>query len=134
MKTRAIIERGKDGSFSIYTPDLTHTIVGEGTTIDKAREDFLIGVQEMCDSYTENGEPLPRELEHLEFEYEYDTAALLEELSEVINMAAFSRQIGINPSLMRRYKRGLSVSPAQAGRIRDGVRQLGNRLTAFTLA
>lgn len=133
MKTRAIIERGRDGSFSIYTPDLNNTIVGEGATIDKAREDFLIGVQEMRDSYTENGEPLPRELENLEFEYEYDTAALLEELSEVINMAAFSRQIGINPSLLRRYKRGLPISPAQAGRIKEGVFRLGKRLATYTI-
>lgn len=134
MKTRAIIERGKDGTYSIYTPDLSCTIVGEGETIEKAKEDFLIGADEMRDSYMEKGEPLPHELEHLEFAYEYDTASVLEELSPLLNMTAFARSIGINPSLIRQYKRGQHISPRQSRRIQDGILQLGNRLSAYSFA
>lgn len=88
----------------------------------------------MRDSYTENGEPLPRELEHLEFAYEYDTASVLEELSPLLNMTAFARSIGINPSLIRQYKRGQYISPRQSRRIQDGILQLGNRLSAYSFA
>lgn len=32
MKTTALIEKGKDGTFGIFTPDIQATIIGEGRT------------------------------------------------------------------------------------------------------
>lgn len=40
MKTTALIEKGKDGTFGIFTPDLNSTIIGEGNTVAEAKADF----------------------------------------------------------------------------------------------
>ena len=32
-KKTALIEMGKDGSFSVYTPDIESAIIGEGNTV-----------------------------------------------------------------------------------------------------
>ena len=40
MKTIAVIEKGKDGSFGIFTPELEHSIMGEGKSVAEARADF----------------------------------------------------------------------------------------------
>jgi predicted RNase H-like HicB family nuclease len=69
MKTTALIEKGKDGSFGIFTPDINHTIIGEGKTVAEAKVDFENSVQEMLASYTETGHPIPQELQDIEFEY-----------------------------------------------------------------
>ena len=39
-KKTALIEMGKDGSFSVYTPDIEATIIGEGATVAEAKSDF----------------------------------------------------------------------------------------------
>jgi predicted RNase H-like HicB family nuclease len=70
MKTIALIEKGKDGTYSIYTPDLKSTIIGEGTTIEEARADFENSVKEVKEAF--EGEELPEELRNLEFEYKHD--------------------------------------------------------------
>jgi len=62
MRTIALIEKGKDGSFGIFTPDLHHTIIGDGVTVTKAKEDFYNSVHEVIASYTEMGKQLPVEL------------------------------------------------------------------------
>jgi predicted RNase H-like HicB family nuclease len=69
VKTTALIEKGSDGTFSIFTPDLQHTILGEGKTISDAKLDFENSVMEIFASYTENGHILPSELQGIEFEY-----------------------------------------------------------------
>ena len=47
MKTTALIELGRDGTFGIFTPDLKCTIIGNGDTVEEAKEDFEIGAEEM---------------------------------------------------------------------------------------
>lgn len=49
-KVTAIIERGDDGLYSIYTPKLKNAIIGEGATVAEAKEDFLIGYCEMVET------------------------------------------------------------------------------------
>lgn len=49
MKTRAIIEKGVDGKYCIFTPDIISTIIGEGTTIEEAKVDFENSVKEAWD-------------------------------------------------------------------------------------
>ncbi|MCQ2347915.1 MAG: type II toxin-antitoxin system HicB family antitoxin [Paludibacteraceae bacterium] len=132
MKTTVLIELGKDGSFGLHTPDLENIIIGNGATLVEAKADFDSCLNDMKASYIEDGEQLPEELKNLEFEYKYDTASALEEFS-FINLAAFSKIVGINDTLMRRYKKGEYISRAQAQRIQDGINQLGRKMAAFTM-
>lgn len=76
MKTTALIEKGKDGTFGVFTPDLDHTIIGEGNTVAEAKSDLENSVQEMLASYSERGTEVPSELQVPEFEYKYDISSL----------------------------------------------------------
>lgn len=73
MKSTALIEKGNNGTFCVYTPDLQHTIIGEGNTEDEAKTDFENSVKEVLASYNETKRPLPAELLDVEFEYIYRT-------------------------------------------------------------
>lgn len=132
MRTRAIIEKGNDGTYGIYPPDLQNVFWGDGQTVDEAKQDFLNSYQEMIDSYTEDGKSIPEELQDLQFEYEYDVSSMLNE-APFLNVSATAKYIGINPSLMRQYKRGQSVSHAQMLKIQNGIRAIGRKLANITL-
>ena len=62
-KKTALIEMGKDGSFSVYTPDIEATIIGEGATVAEAKSDFENSVTELLKFYQEDGETIPEELQ-----------------------------------------------------------------------
>ena len=76
--TTALIERGKDGTFGVFTPDINHTIIGDGNTVEEAKADFENSVQEMILSYTETGRELPDELKDIRFVYKYDIASMFD--------------------------------------------------------
>jgi len=89
MTTTALIEKGKDGTFGIFTPDINHTIIGDGDTVEEAKADFENSVNEMILSYTETGKEIPEELHDIKFVYKYDIASM------------FNNFDGINTSLVR---------------------------------
>ncbi|MDR3180360.1 MAG: type II toxin-antitoxin system HicB family antitoxin, partial [Prevotellaceae bacterium] len=105
MKTTALIEMGKDGTYGIFTPDINSTIIGDGTTVAEAKADFENSVREIFEAYQENGDPLPDELKDIEFEYKYDLASFFN-YYDWINVSKFARAIGVNDTLMRQYKTG----------------------------
>jgi predicted RNase H-like HicB family nuclease len=133
MKTTALIEMGKDGTFGIFTPDINHTIIGDGETVAGAKADFENSVEEMILSYTENGRNIPDELKDVEFEYKYDLASFFN-YYDWINVSKFAQAIGVNDALMRQYKAGATyISERQTKKIETALHKFGNELTAVRL-
>jgi len=131
MKTIALIEKGKDGTFGIYTPDLEHTIIGEGQGVEEAKMDFENSLKEMLASYTD--ETMPDELRDLEVQYKYDLSSLFDYLN-FVNVSQFAKKAGISSSLMRQYKTGNTyVSEKQIGKIEKTLHKIGHELTAIKL-
>ena len=131
MKTIALIEKGKDGTFSIYTQYLKHTIVGEGHSVSEAKVDFLNSVREMLESYS--GKAIPDELEDLDFQYKYDLSSLFDYF-KFFNVSQFAKIAGISSSLMRQYKTGNTyISEKQAGKIEKALHKIGEELTTVRL-
>ena len=126
-KAIVLIERGEDGSYSMYAPDMNNVIIGTGDTVDQAKEDFEEGYREMVETYQEDGVPVPEELKDLEFEYRYDLSAFYE-AHPYLNVTQVARYIGINDTLMRQYRRGQYISETQLQRIQEGIRQIGREL------
>ena len=125
MKTTALIEKGKDGTYGIY--------IGEGTTVVEAKADFENSAREMLASYTENGEELPAELHGIEFEYKYDVASVFNYF-DFINVTKFAKWAGINGGLMRAYKScDTYISEKQAKKIEEALRRIGRELSAISL-
>jgi predicted RNase H-like HicB family nuclease len=133
MKTIALIEKGKDGTFGIFTPDLKHTIIGEGKTVADSKADFENSVKEVFASYNETGKQIPDELQGVEFEYKYDIASLFNYYN-FINVSKFAQMAGINPSLMRQYKSGNQyISENQVLKIEGALHKIANEIAAIKL-
>lgn len=133
MKTIALIEKGKDGTFGIYTPDLESTIVGNGATVAEAMADFQRSLSEIRSAFAEAGEPLPDELEDVEFEYRYDIASVFDYF-DYINATRFAAKAGVNASLLRQYKSGgIYISEKQALKIETALHRCGEELLSLSL-
>ena len=133
MKSIAIIERGKDGTFGIFTPEIKSTIIGTGKTIAEAKADFENSLCEVKEMFKEMGRLLPEELRGIEFEYKWDIASLFNYFNW-INVSKLAEALGITPSLMRYYKKkGAYISDIQAQRIEDGLHRLADELKAVSL-
>jgi predicted RNase H-like HicB family nuclease len=133
MIATALIEKGKDGTFGIFTPDIKSTIIGEGATVEEAKEDFENSVQEILRFYKEDGKELPEELKDVRFVYKYDLSFIFDHFAW-INVSGFARKAGINPSLMHQYRTGKTyISESQMQKIENALHKLGNELTAVRL-
>ena len=131
MKTTALIERGSDGRFSIYTPDLVSTIVGEGPTVAEAKADFENTLKEVIESFAEGDEM--GEFENLKIVYKYDVASVFNYF-DFINATKFAKWAGINAGLMRQYKTSSAyISEAQAQKIERALHAIGRELTSVSL-
>lgn len=137
MKTNrstALIEKGKDGMYGIFTPELKHTIIGEGKTVIEAKEDFQNSVIEIIASYTGSDKDIPNELKGITFEYKYDIASFFE-YYDFINISKFASRIGINPSLLRQYKSRTTnyISESQMKKIEAALNKVGSELSNVRL-
>ena len=133
MITTALIERGKDGTFGVFTPDINSTIIGSGDTVEEAKADFENSVREIFQFYKEDGIELPDELKDIEFVYKYDIASMFDYYSW-INVSQFARKAGINPSLLRQYRMGNTyISENQISKIENTLHTLGKELAAIKL-
>ena len=133
MTTTALIERGKDGTYGIFTPDINSTIIGEGKTVAEAKADFENSVVEVMQAYLENGDVLPEELKDIKFIYKYDIASMFD-YYDWINVSQFAKKAGINASLMRQYRMGKKyISEYQTKKIEATLHTLGKELMSVEL-
>jgi predicted RNase H-like HicB family nuclease len=72
-KILIVVEKGKDGIYSVYSPTTEFTVLnGQGATVEDAITDMKEALQEVIESYLEAGENIPAELTgNIEFEYKY---------------------------------------------------------------
>ena len=65
-KIRVFIEKGKDGQYSAYMPDdnnLPFGLIGMGSTVQEAKDDFMFSYNEMKELLSAEGEAFNEELE-----------------------------------------------------------------------
>lgn len=128
-KVLAIIE-ASDTGFGIYSDNLPG-ITGYGNTIDIAKKDLESAIEDVMESYKEDGLKPPEWLNEgmLDFVYKYDLVSLFESFG-VFDVSALAKKIGINPSLLRQYKSGIttSISQKQKDKIQEGLHNLGREL------
>lgn len=132
MKHTALIEKGKDGTYSVYTADTDAVIVGDGSTVAEAKADFELALQEYAEFYKDKGEKAPEDFS-AGFEYKYDIASIFNYF-DFINVSKFAKRVGINASLLRQYKTSNAyISETQAMKIRQALRDVGEELSAISL-
>ncbi len=127
------IEKQSDGTYIAYntTGDMVQ-LIGTGDTVKDAKEDFFNSIEEMKGSYIGRGESVPAELSE-PVEFHFDISSLFEYYS-MFNVSALGRYLGINPGLMRQYKKGdTPISDAQLEKIESGIHRLANELASLSL-
>lgn len=132
MKTIvAIIEKGDDGGYGIYALDDSIPVVGDGLTEKEAKESFETCAKEQAEYMKEKLGTYPDWYSpELHFEYRYDMTAFFTAFP-FINATEFAKTIGINPSLMRKYKSGIAkASVGQKDLIQNQFDKVINRLSA----
>ena len=133
MKRRtALIEMGKDGTFTIFTPDTKSTVFGDGNTVAEAKADFENSVKEFIEVFEDMGREDPDDLKNTTFVYKYEMPSFLN-YYDYLNMTKLANMSGINPSLMRQYKRGQYISEKQVSKIQNAIHKIGKELLAVRL-
>ena len=103
---KAFIERGNDGSYSVYVDlednTLNYGIHGTGETVKEAIDDFNNSYQEMKVLYSEKGKVFVE----ANFNFKYDTASFLAYYSNVLSLAGLQRITGVNQGQLSHYVTG----------------------------
>lgn len=135
MKILAIIEKGTDGLYSIYSDDmlLNHGLGGYGSSVEEAKADFMESIKEAKEMITDEGNVLPDEVGHIDVTFKYDLQSFFNYF-DWINVSQFAKKAGINESKMRQYKNGLAFAgESTTKKILDAIKNIGAELQSATL-
>jgi hypothetical protein len=130
MKTIiAIIEKSSEGGYGIYAKDKNVPLTGFGLAEAEAKEDFESLIEEQAEYYKEKTGVYPDWYStDIKIEYRYDMSAFFMSFP-FINATELAKSIGINPSLMRKYKSGIaSASDKQKNMIQQKFDDIVNKL------
>lgn len=107
MKATVIIERGADGTYSAYihSSNIPFGVLGDGATPQEAIEDFKASLEDMRQSYKEDGEVFPK----IDFEFKYDVPSFLQLYAFAFSLAGLERITGINQKQLGHYISGFRV-------------------------
>ena len=108
---KAIIEKASDGGISVYSEDVNGAY-GYGLTEQEAKDDFIDVLEEQAEYYGErHGCPPDWYKDGYSVEYVYDLSGFFEAFP-FINATKFAKEMGVNASVMRKYK-GRIVTPSE---------------------
>ena len=131
MQLTAIIEANNTGYYTIYTQE-DYPIFGYGESLEEAKADYEETLQEQADFYEQHA-ATPAPWRGASVTYRYALSALFAAFP-FLNASALARTMGINDSLMRRYKKGLAhASEKQVALIQGHLQQLAAELAAVQL-
>ncbi len=127
------IEKQSDGSYIAYnTTGEKVQLIGTGETVKEAKEDFFNSIEEVKGDYIERNSDVPPELTE-DVDFHFDISSLFE-YYKIFNVSALGRYLGINPGLMRQYKKGdTPISDAQLEKIENGIHRLAHELATLSL-
>ena len=130
----AVIEKGKDGFYCIYLPDIPG-LYGSGETENDAKLDLMdniIAAHEHVKEVKEWGDYLPLK-DYSGLKYKYDLSGFFMTYN-YFDVTALANEIGINASLMRRYKTGnAKAGKRQKQKIENSIHEIAKKLSAVRL-
>lgn len=131
-RIQAIIEKGKDGRFSVRTDFKIGNSYpgGFGDSVEEAKADFLESVGESVEEATADGFKVAEEYDVM---YSYDMPSFFNYFN-YINVGKFASFAGINESKMRQYKCGLAFPGEKtAKKIANALIRIGNEFAHATI-
>jgi len=128
----AIIERAKDGTYSVYCKD--EIFSGAGDSIEDAIQDMKAQMKFYKDTAIKEGFKYPTFLNsEYEIEYSVDPLSLLKYYvgSGILSLAGMERISGINQKQLWAYMHGTKPRKAQANRLNAGFKNLRDDLNSI---
>ena len=132
-KIEAIIERAKDGTFSVFCT--TEMFTGMGDTAEAAKLDMQKQMDVFKKTAIEDGFSYPDFLnEEFEIIYKFNTESLLEYYSGILSLSGLEKITGIHQKQLWNYLHGKSKPrKAQIEKIEKGLHSLGSELISISL-
>lgn len=132
-KIEAIIERAKDGTFSVYCS--SEMFNGMGITAEAAKADMRQQMDFFKKTAIEEGFSYPDILdEDFEIVYKFDTESLLEYYSGILSLSGLEKITGIHQKQLWSYLHKKSKPrKAQIEKIEKGLHSLGSELISISL-
>jgi predicted RNase H-like HicB family nuclease len=132
-KIEAIIERAKDGTFSVFCT--TEIFTGMGDTAEAAKLDMKKQMDVFKKTAIEDGFSYPDFLnEEFEIVYKFNTESLLEYYSGILSLSGLEKITGIHQKQLWNYLHGKSKPrKAQIEKIEKGLHSLGSELISISL-
>lgn len=129
----AIIERAKDGTYSVYC--LHEPFSGMGDTPEAAKINMIEAMQFHKEGCMADGSDYPDFLDdEFEIVYKFDTESLLDYYSGILSLAGLERITGINRKQLWSYSQGRSKPrKAQVQKIEKALHRLGAELSSVSL-
>lgn len=130
-RIRAMIEQGADGGFTAWSDEVPG-VYANGLTEEEVRREFLEMMEEQAEYMEEStGEAPP--FKGAEVEFVFNLSALFAAFP-FLNVSALAEWMGVNPSLMRKYKAGITV-PRGRNRevIQKGLQRMADRLRSIVI-
>ncbi|MDR0939539.1 MAG: hypothetical protein LBN29_09370 [Mediterranea sp.] len=129
---KVAIEKQKDGTYIAYNIEGDDTLIGTGNSVSEAKEDYLNSMAEVRALCKSEGYKMSK-VATSKPQFKFDLSSLFEYYS-MLNVSAFARYVGINPTLMRQYRQGNTyISEKQLEKIQAGIHRLGKEFSALTL-
>ena len=134
MIIKAIIERGSDGLYSVYSEcHLGNSYFGGfGKSVADAKTDFMTSIHEAIQEEMDAGHNTP-DLKEIQIEYRYDIPSFFN-FFDYLNVSKFAEFAGINESKMRAYKSGAAYPGEKTmAKISRAVKSIGAEISSAIL-
>ena len=127
-KITLIIEKAEDGGYGVYSKEISG-VIGYGLTENEAKEDAKEILEEQAEFYREKHGAFPEWYsKNMQIEYRYDFSGFFLAVP-FFNVSKFAEEIGINASLMRKYKEGLAfASEKQKALIQEKFNEIKQKM------
>lgn len=129
-KVNVFIELGNDGTYGAYIGGknpLPFGVIGEGSTVAEAKQDFLDVVEE----YKADGEKVP---DDVEFVFSYDVPSFLSYYSKRLSLAGLEHITGVAQGQLSHYVTGRrKPSKKTVEKIQSGLNIFGQELSHLHL-
>jgi len=129
MNITALIEKGIDGNYSVFIEDekYPYGIIGTGSTVREAMDDFLGGYQEMREFVEDAGE----DFVEAEITFKYDIPSFLQDYAYAFSLAGLERITGVNQKQLGHYISGYrKPSEKTIRKIETGLHDFSKQLAA----
>lgn len=134
MNIKAIVEKGEDGLFAVYSDDhIGNSFLGGfGDNVNEAKNDFVKSIREAIAENIADGCDAPK-FDEIKIEYSFDLPSFFNYF-DFINVRKFARYAGVNESKMRAYKCGAAFPGEKVtSRIVKAIKTIGADLTSASI-